>query len=242
MSAFKLPPKGSPLSASGCVVLTPSHIPELLSSGDLLYCQRMEQQSPVTPAEAESPSSTAPATGSSSLGAAGSTAPTIDLASAFMPFSSTVSMEAAYTDFVTVPGVDPTVSSTAEAASQRPTVLDALSYLQMVKMMFHDRPALYTQLLEILKDFKAQMCDALALSTSGVRLLTPRNVDRIDIPSVIDRICVLFVDHTILIHGFNTFLPAGYRIDPTNGREGNPNAVLVTTPGDSYTTTLGHPI
>ncbi len=37
-----------------------------------------------------------------------------------------------------------------------PKVQDALSYLERVKTKFGDRPQVYSQFLEIMKDFKAQ--------------------------------------------------------------------------------------
>ena len=46
---------------------------------------------------------------------------------------------------------------------------------------------------------------------------------------MIDRVSTLFRGHPNLIMGFNTFLPPGYRIEPTN----NPlDPVRVTTPRD----------
>ena len=53
--------------------------------------------------------------------------------------------------------------------------------------------------------------------------------NQIDTPGVIDRVSSLFRGHPNLIMGFNTFLPPGYKIEPTN----NPNdPVRVTTPRD----------
>ena len=51
----------------------------------------------------------------------------------------------------------------------------------------------------------------------------------IDTPGVIDRVSSLFRAHPNLIHGFNTFLPPGYSLEPTN----NPaDPVRVSTPRD----------
>ncbi|KAJ1563854.1 Transcriptional regulatory protein sin3, partial [Nowakowskiella sp. JEL0078] len=85
-------------------------------------------------------------------------------------------------------------------------VKDALSYLDLVKGEFPDCPEVYNKFLEIMKDFKSQA---------------------IDTPGVIQRVSSLFRGHPQLIIGFNTFLPPGYKIEPTN----NPNdPVKVTTP------------
>ncbi|OUM63674.1 hypothetical protein PIROE2DRAFT_26190, partial [Piromyces sp. E2] len=77
-------------------------------------------------------------------------------------------------------------------------VNDALSYLEQVKAQFKDHPEIYNRFLDIMKDFKSQA---------------------IDTPGVIDRVSTLFTSHPNLITGFNTFLPPGYKIEPTN----NPN-------------------
>ena len=66
-------------------------------------------------------------------------------------------------------------------------VEDALLYLDQVKMEFGDKPEIYNEFLDIMKNFKAQ---------------------KIDTPSVIQRIKRLFAGSTKLILGFNTFLPA----------------------------------
>ena len=64
-------------------------------------------------------------------------------------------------------------------------VEDALAYLDQVKMKFEDKPEIYNQFLDIMKEFKAQS---------------------IDTPGVIERVLHLFNGHRELILGFNTFL------------------------------------
>ncbi|KAJ3126023.1 Transcriptional regulatory protein sin3 [Nowakowskiella sp. JEL0407] len=89
-------------------------------------------------------------------------------------------------------------------------VKDALSYLDQVKGHFPDVPEVYNEFLSIMKDFKSQ---------------------QIDTPGVIQRVSSLFRQHPQLIMGFNTFLPPGYRIEPTN----DPNdPVKVSTPDSFY--------
>ncbi|KAJ2455640.1 hypothetical protein EV183_000739 [Coemansia sp. RSA 2336] len=111
----------------------------------------------------------------------------------------------------TANGVSEPARQSAQAdASGRPlNVSDALSYLDMVKSQFQDRPEVYNQFLEIMKDFKSHT---------------------IDTPGVIERVSRLFYGSPALIQGFNTFLPPGYRIecsdDPAEG-------VRVTTPSGS---------
>ncbi|KAG8914571.1 Transcriptional regulatory protein sin3 [Tulasnella sp. 417] len=80
-----------------------------------------------------------------------------------------------------------------QSGTSRPLkVKDAFSYLEMVKIQFQERPGVYNQFLDIVKDFKSQTVDA---------------------SSTIDRISTLFNGHPSLIQGFNTFLPPGYRIE-----------------------------
>ncbi|RDA91533.1 hypothetical protein CP533_4355 [Ophiocordyceps camponoti-saundersi (nom. inval.)] len=92
---------------------------------------------------------------------------------------------------------------------QRLTVAaqDALTYLDQVKVQFHEQPDVYNRFLDIMKDFKSQA---------------------IDTPGVINRVSELFAGHPNLIQGFNTFLPPGYRIECGGGND--PNTIRVTTP------------
>ncbi|KAJ2028516.1 hypothetical protein IWW57_002114, partial [Coemansia sp. S610] len=93
-----------------------------------------------------------------------------------------------------------------DASGRQLNVSDALSYLDLVKSQFQDRPEVYNQFLEIMKEFKSHA---------------------IDTPGVIDRVSRLFHGCPSLIQGFNTFLPPGYRIECSDDpREG----VRVTTP------------
>ncbi|KAH9943527.1 hypothetical protein B0H21DRAFT_490302 [Amylocystis lapponica] len=92
-------------------------------------------------------------------------------------------------------------------------VTDALSYLDSVKMRFQDNPDVYNRFLDIMKDFKSQL---------------------IDTPGVIERVSNLFHGHLELIQGFNTFLPAGYRIECISDAQ-NPNYITVITPAGTTT-------
>ncbi|TDL28279.1 PAH2 domain-containing protein, partial [Rickenella mellea] len=87
-------------------------------------------------------------------------------------------------------------------------VTDALSYLDAVKLQFWEKPDVYNNFIDIMKDFKCQV---------------------IDTPGVIERVSVLFYGHPDLIQGFNTFLPPGYRIECTTGPSEH-NIITVTTP------------
>ncbi|TID07212.1 Paired amphipathic helix protein pst1 [Colletotrichum higginsianum] len=93
------------------------------------------------------------------------------------------------------------------AHGQQPILNDALTYLDQVKVQFHDQPDVYNRFLDIMKDFKSQA---------------------IDTPGVINRVSELFAGHPNLIQGFNTFLPPGYRIECGAGND--PNTIRVTTP------------
>ena len=70
-------------------------------------------------------------------------------------------------------------------------VEDALLYLDDVKREFGDRPRIYNEFLEIMKNFKSQ---------------------EVDTPGVIERVSKLFRGYNNLILGFNKFLPDGYKI------------------------------
>ncbi|GAB5037077.1 Hypothetical protein NocV09_06000010, partial [Nannochloropsis oceanica] len=72
------------------------------------------------------------------------------------------------------------------------SVGDALLYLDQVKIEFSEKPEIYNEFLDIMKNFKAQ---------------------EIDTPGVIQRVSTLFRGYNKLILGFNTFLPEGYKID-----------------------------
>ncbi|KAF7375062.1 Histone deacetylase complex, SIN3 component [Mycena sanguinolenta] len=87
-------------------------------------------------------------------------------------------------------------------------VTDALSYLDAVKNKFHDQPTVYNHFLDIMKEFKSQL---------------------IDTPGVIKRVSHLFNGHPVLIQGFNTFLPIGYRIECSKDAHDS-NYITVTTP------------
>ncbi|KAM5541748.1 hypothetical protein V8D89_004477 [Ganoderma adspersum] len=100
-----------------------------------------------------------------------------------------------------------------QGGGDRPlNVSDALSYLDSVKLQFADQPEVYNKFLDIMKDFKSQL---------------------IDTPGVIERVSNLFHGHPALIQGFNTFLPAGYRIE--TGDNADPNTITVTTPAGTTT-------
>ncbi|KAJ7726062.1 hypothetical protein DFH07DRAFT_246063 [Mycena maculata] len=99
-------------------------------------------------------------------------------------------------------------------------VTDALSYLDAVKNKFQDQPNVYNHFLDIMKEFKSQM---------------------IDTPGVIKRVSHLFNGHAILIQGFNTFLPVGYRIECSKDAH-DANYITVTTPtGTTMQTTNNGP-
>jgi histone deacetylase complex regulatory component SIN3 len=63
---------------------------------------------------------------------------------------------------------------------------------------------------------------------------------RIDTPGVIDRVSSLFHGHPVLIQGFNTFLPAGFRIDCVSTENGE--LITVTTPSGIRRQTVSDPM
>jgi len=67
-----------------------------------------------------------------------------------------------------------------------------MGYLEKVKKKFENKPQVYNQFLDIMKDFKSQ-----TINTEGV----------------IERVKTLFKGNKHLILGFNQFLPPGYKIE-----------------------------
>ncbi|KAF7295372.1 putative histone deacetylase complex, SIN3 component [Mycena indigotica] len=117
----------------------------------------------------------------------------------------------------------PTIrTAVASESSQKPAldfvrVSDVLSYLDEIKTQFHEQPDTYNQFLDIMKSFKSQA---------------------IDTPGVIKRVLALFNEHPILIQGFNTFLPSGYRIEC--GKDSQDGTYFtVTTPTGTTTAKNG---
>lgn len=104
-------------------------------------------------------------------------------------------------------------------------VEDALMYLDQVKMEFGDRPHIYNEFLDIMKNFKSQ---------------------QLDTPGVIERVSNLFHGNKKLVLGFNTFLPEGYKIElPIDGAPavyhapGQVGVTQINGPGSTSRTTSG---
>lgn len=91
------------------------------------------------------------------------------------------------------------VSQSITATQPRLKVEDALSYLDKVKFQYSEKPQIYNNFLDIMKEFKSQS---------------------IDTPGVIQRVSTLFHGHTDLIYGFNMFLPPGYKIEIQSDDQG----------------------
>lgn len=115
-----------------------------------------------------------------------------------------------------IPAQLPRIHELSESSKQL-NVKDAVSYLDQVKQKFHDQPEVYNRFLDIMKDFKAQ---TYVISTNNSSISTP---------GVIDRVSAIFRGHPNLIMGFNTFLPAGYRIEYTDNPD---DPIAVYTPHD----------
>lgn len=97
---------------------------------------------------------------------------------------------------------------------QRLKVEDALSYLDLVKYKFGNKPQVYNDFLDIMKEFKSQS---------------------IDTPGVIQRVSSLFKGFPDLIVGFNTFLPPGYKIEVQRNDQGYAFQVSVSMPSPTGT-------
>jgi paired amphipathic helix protein Sin3a len=103
-----------------------------------------------------------------------------------------------------------------------------LTYLDQVKVQFHDQPDVYNRFLDIMKDFKSQAYVFMHMNIARDHVANPFTTNSIDTPGVINRVSELFAGHPNLIQGFNTFLPPGYRIECGAGND--PNTIRVTTP------------
>ncbi|KLO13144.1 PAH2 domain-containing protein [Schizopora paradoxa] len=69
---------------------------------------------------------------------------------------------------------------------------DAFNYLEAVRAEFVNEPGVYSNFLDVMKNFKSLL---------------------VDTPGVMERISTLFSGHADLIRGFNRFLPPGYHIN-----------------------------
>ncbi|KAH0834686.1 hypothetical protein J3R83DRAFT_10212 [Lanmaoa asiatica] len=115
----------------------------------------------------------------------------------------------------------PPLSYVEGQPQERPlNVTDALSYLDAVKVQFQDQPEVYNQFLDIMKDFKSQL---------------------IDTPGVIRRVSHLFSGHPMLIQGFNTFLPVGYRIECSTDPQQSTMITVTTPSGTTLQSTRDEP-
>ncbi|KAN0116479.1 hypothetical protein V8E52_005860 [Russula decolorans] len=117
------------------------------------------------------------------------------------------------------PAPQPASESVNGITDRQLNVTDALSYLDAVKVQFHDRPDVYNVFLDIMKDFKSQV---------------------IDTPGVIQRVATLFHGHPSLIQGFNTFLPVGYRIEVGSNAQSS-EVITVTTPSGTMLQSTNSP-
>ncbi|KAJ6520410.1 paired amphipathic helix [Mycena sanguinolenta] len=97
-------------------------------------------------------------------------------------------------------------------------IADALNYLDAVKNAYQTQPEVYNAFLGLMSDFKNQ---------------------RIDTPSIMERVTTLFRGHPTLIAGFNPFLPPGYRID-VDTELPHTISITLTTPMGTTTQRYAH--
>ncbi|CAA20757.2 Clr6 I prime and Rpd3L histone deacetylase complex subunit Pst1 [Schizosaccharomyces pombe] len=108
-----------------------------------------------------------------------------------------------------VPNQNPSAPPPPPQEYRQLNVTDALSYLDLVKLQFHQEPEIYNEFLDIMKEFKSQA---------------------IETPEVITRVSKLFAGYPNLIQGFNTFLPPGYSIEISSADPGSLAGIHITTP------------
>lgn len=128
-----------------------------------------------------------------------------------------VTSSSAGMSLTTTPQISVAPQSINNAATQpRLKVEDALSYLDKVKFQYSEKPQIYNNFLDIMKEFKSQS---------------------IDTPGVIARVSSLFHGHTDLIYGFNMFLPPGYKIEIQSDDQGVsvPVVSMPSPPGSRQT-------
>ena len=87
-----------------------------------------------------------------------------------------------------LPGITPAPNGPVKGL----TVENAIAYLDKIKLKFYDRPEIYNQFLDIMKECQAKS---------------------IDTHCVIEKVKQLFHGHRMLILGFNTFLPPEHQIE-----------------------------
>ncbi|CAA7260566.1 unnamed protein product [Cyclocybe aegerita] len=88
------------------------------------------------------------------------------------------------------------------------SVDEAVSFLDEIKLQFQRDPGKYDRFLDIMRDFRGNV-----ISTHEVLV----------------RISALFNGYPELVRGFNQFLPAGYKLEPSTDSSGR-SAVLLNTP------------
>ncbi|KAG8928236.1 Transcriptional regulatory protein sin3 [Tulasnella sp. 408] len=95
-------------------------------------------------------------------------------------------------------------------------VRDALSFLEIARKDLQERPDVYDQFLDIMKDFKNLTIDTLG---------------------VMERVSALFKGRAVLLQGFNTFLPIGYHLECSS----DGTSVKIVTPPETSTTAPSPP-
>ncbi|CAG8480953.1 5719_t:CDS:10 [Ambispora gerdemannii] len=92
-------------------------------------------------------------------------------------------------------------------STQSLNVNDAIEYLELVRTEFNEKPHIYIEFLDIMREFKSA-----AIGTEDV----------------IERVTLLFGDRVDIILGFNTFLPSGFVIEYLHGENGR--NIIVKSP------------
>ncbi|CCO30120.1 Transcriptional regulatory protein SIN3 [Rhizoctonia solani AG-1 IB] len=94
-------------------------------------------------------------------------------------------------------------------------VMDAMTYLETIKVEFQHKPDVYDRFMDIMRDFRSEV---------------------INTPEVINQVLLLFNKHITLIQDFNAFLPQGYRVNCTTD-DHNHSIITVLTPSGTSTRT-----
>ncbi|PVI07738.1 hypothetical protein DM02DRAFT_580489 [Periconia macrospinosa] len=98
-----------------------------------------------------------------------------------------------------------------------PVLDDALSYLDHIKVTFREAPSVYNSFLDVMAGFRR-----------GI----------IDTPRVMALVAELFRGETVLINGFNAFLPPGYELQ-TDSDWGPYTVRMITPDGTTQTSPTG---
>ena len=100
--------------------------------------------------------------------------------------------------------------------SSRLNKVDAVNFVDNIKLQFEGDPSRYNEFITIMKAYKKSRY----FLFSPIFFTTHSILYRIDDSEVVTMICELLVGYPTLVKEFNAFLPAGYFLEPSDREEG----------------------